>query len=204
VRLIGVLAVVSNTVFRNSRKASSGEPVCDGDTITTNDSGVGEVLPDGGGESDSVHIAEGTDPRFIWTQSGCLSVDGYTRGRIVATAQRRCMVVRTPDTLMLLSAGRVQFQVTRNKVTEVVPLSGSLTKLQPLSVQQVNTLSRVQLMQKKAKVAVQPKVGSLNVYSNYNLVTPAVRLPPSEIKRIDSSVPRRATVPSPIGPDIRR
>jgi len=192
---IGVLAVISNTVFRNNRPASNGERVCNGDIITTNGSGAGAVLPDGDRESDSIHVAEGTDPRFTWTQGGCLSVDGYNNGRIVAKARRHCMVVRTPDTLMLLVGASAQIQVTRNTSTQVVPLRGSLTKLQPLSAQQVNTFSPAQLTQQAAPKALQPQLHSLNVYTANKLVKPAVRLPQSEIKRIDSSVLPRAIVP---------
>jgi hypothetical protein len=194
VRPIGVLAVLNDTVFRNGRPARNGERVCDGDSVTTSASGVGEVLPDDERESDSVHIAEGTDPRFTWTRGGCLSVDRYESGRIVATARRHCMVVRTPDTLMLLTAGRAQFQVTRNAATQVVPLRGSLTKLQPLSAQVVNTLSQAQLTQQAAPPALQPQMQSLNVYTAGRVLKPAVRLPPSEIQRIDSLVLRRAIV----------
>jgi hypothetical protein len=193
VRPVGVLAVLSNTVFRNSRAATNGERVCNGDTITTSATGVGQVLPDGDRESDSVHVAEGTDPRLTWTQGGCLSVDNYRNGRVIATARRHCMVVRTPDTLMMLAAGRVQFQVASN-ATQVVPLSGSLIKLQPLSVQQVNTLSQAQLRQQAAPAALQPQARSLNVYTSGKVATPPVRLPPSEIQRIEGSVLRRSTV----------
>ena len=194
VRPIGVLAILSDTVFRNGRPATNGERVCDGDTITTSAGGVGDVLPDGDRESDSVHIAEGTDPRFTWTLAGCLSVDSYRHGRIVATAQRRCMVIRTPDTLMLLLSGRVQIQVARNANTQVLPLRGSLTKLQPLSAQQVYSLAPTQLAQLAAPRAVQPRLQSLNVYTNNKLVRPAMRVPPEEIRRIDSSVLRRAVI----------
>ncbi len=203
VRPIGVLAILNDVVFRNGRAAINGERVCDGDLITTGPSGVGEVLPDGDRESDSVHLAEGTDPRFTWTLGGCLSVDGYRNGRIIATARRHCMVVRTPDTLMLLAAGRVQFQVTRNASTQVVPLRGSLTKLQPLSDREVYAFSQAQFLQRAAPVATQPQMHSLNVYTNFNSVRPAVRLPPSEIQRIDSSVLRRAIVVPPPAPVIR-
>jgi hypothetical protein len=191
VRPIGVLAVINAAVCRNNHSAVDGERVCDGDTITTNASGVADVLPDGDRESDSVHIAEATDPRFSWTLGGCLSIDNYRYGRVVATAQRRCMVIRTPDTLMLLLNGRVQFQVTRGTGTQVVPLRGSLTKLQPLSAQQVYTLMPSQLSQFPVAAALQPQLHALNVYSNHNVAQPAVRLPPSEIRRIDSSVLRR-------------
>ncbi|HTE13718.1 MAG TPA: hypothetical protein VK642_01445, partial [Burkholderiales bacterium] len=171
---------------------------------TTNGGGVGVVLPDGDRESDSIHIAEGTDPRFTWTLGRCISVDGYNNGRIITTARRHCMVVRTPDTLILQSGGRVEFRVTRSTSTQVVPLRGSITKLQPLSTQQVNTLSQSQLTQLAAPAAQQPQAQSLNIYTQYKLVKPAVRLPPAEIKRIDGSVLRRAiVVPLAPAPGIR-
>lgn len=197
VRPIGVLVVLSNTVFRNSRPAVSGERVCDGDSITTNASGVGEVLPDNDRQSDAVHIAEGTDPRFTWTRGGCLSVDRYNAGRIVATSRRHCIVVRTPDTLMLVVSGRVQLQVVPKTSTEVVPIRGSVTKLQPMTEQQIQAYSPAQLRQRAAAPALQPHVHSLNVYRNYSVLRPAVRLPPAEIRRLDSSALRRA-------PDILR
>ena len=190
-----MLAVISNTVFRNSRPASNGERVCNGDTLTTDSRGVGMLLLDGDRESDTVHIAENTDPSFTLTQGGCLSVENYNHGRIVATARRRCMVVRTRDTLMLLTPGTgTQFQVARNAVTQVVPLSGTLTKLQPLSAQQVNTFSATQLRQLAAPAALQPQLHFENVYRENKLVRPALRLPPAEINRIDNSV-RRIVIP---------
>ncbi len=191
VRPIGVLAVLSDTVCRNNRRAVNGERVCDGDQITTNANGMGEVLPDCDSESDSVHIAEGTDPRFTWTLAGCLSIDGYRYGRIIATAQRRCMVIRTPDTLMLLLNGRAQFQVTQNTSTRVVPLRGSVTKLQPLSARQVHELAPAQLSQLAARAALQPHVESVNVYSNHDVAQPSERLPPAEIRRLDRNPGRR-------------
>lgn len=199
VRPIGVLAVVSDVVFRNNRRAANGERVCDGDRITTSPSGVGVVLPDGDRESDSVHIAENTDPRFTWTQGGCLSVDGYGNGRVIATARKRCMVVRTDDTLMLLTTGRVQFQVGRGISTQVVPVRGSYTKLHYLTPQEVATLSQVQLIQRAAPAADQPQPQSLNEYRLYKLTKPPLRLPPAEIKRIDGSVFNRTLS----APDIR-
>jgi hypothetical protein len=198
------LAVVSDVVYRNERPAVNGERVCDGDNIHTSPSGVGVVLPDGDRESDSVHVAEGTDPRFTWTQGGCLSVDGYRRGTVIATAHRRCMVIRTPDTLMLLVAARVQFEVAPNAFTRVVPLRGTLTKLQTLNTQQVHNYTQSQLAQSAAPPALQPQLHSLNEYRSGTLARPAVRLPPSEIRRIDSSVLRRAIIVPRVGPEIPR
>jgi hypothetical protein len=184
--------VLNNTVYRNSRPAVNGERVCNGDTITTDDRGEAMLLLDGGSESDSVHIAEGTDPSFTLTQGGCLSIDNYNHGRILATARQRCLVVRTRDTLMLLSPGTAtQFRVMRNAVTQVVPLRGTLIKLQALPAQQVNTSSSAQLTQQAAPAALQPQMQSLNTYTVNKLVRPAVRLPPAEINRIDNSVLRR-------------
>jgi hypothetical protein len=100
-------------------------------------------------------------------------------------------VVRTPDTLMLLTNASAQLQVTRNTATQVVPLRGSLIKLQPLSVQQVSASSAGQLTQQAAPAAIQPQMHSVNVYTANKLVRPPVRLSPAEINRIDSSVLRR-------------
>ena len=185
VRPVGVLAVISDLVRLNGRRAINGERVCDGDVITTNATGVGIVLPDNDRESDSLHIAESTDPRFTWTRGGCLSIDSYSQGRVIATARRHCMVVRTPDTLMLLTSGRVQFQVARGVSTRVVPVRGAYTKLQPLSPEQVRALSVRELNQQAAPQAQQPQVHSLNEYRANVLVRPAVKLPPAEIRRID-------------------
>lgn len=204
-RPIGTLAVVSDVVFRNGRQAASGARVCDGDMITTSASGVAVVLPDNDRESDSVHIAEATDPRFTWTQSGCLSVDGYAQGRIIATAQRRCMIVRTNDTLMLINQGRVQFSVARGASTQVVPVRGSYEKLQNLTPQEVRTLSQVQLMQRAAPKADQPQLHAVNEYQRFTRVRPPIMLAPIEIKRIDGNVFNRTlTLPPPRPvPDIR-
>lgn len=192
VRPVGILAILRSAACRNNHTAVDGERVCDGDYLTTTASGVAEVIPFGDRESDSVHIAEGTDPRFSWTAGDCLSVDNYRHGRVIATAQQRCMIIRTPDTLMLLLNGRVQFEVTRGAGTRVVPLRGSLIKLQPLTAQQVYALKPSELRQYQVAAPLQPQLHSINVYVNHNVTQPAVRLPPSEIKRIDSSVLRRA------------
>lgn len=197
-RPIGTLAVVSDVVFRNGRPATSGARVCDGDIITTSASGVAVVLPDGERESDSVHIAEATDPRFTWTQSGCLSVDGYAQGRIIATAQRRCMVVRTNDTLMLINQGRVQFSVARGLSTQVVPVRGSYEKLQNLTPQEVRTLSHNQLMQRAAPRTDQPQLHAINEYQKFARLRPPITLSPIDIKRIDGNVFNRTlTLPPP-------
>jgi hypothetical protein len=204
-RPIGTLAVVSDVVFRNGRQAANGARVCDGDIITTSASGVAVVLPDNDRESDSVHIAEATDPRFTWTQGGCLSIDGYAQGRIIATAQRRCMIVRTNDTLMLINQGRVQFSVARGVSTQVVPVRGSYEKLQNLTPQEVRTLSQVQLMQRAAPKSDQPQLHTVNEYQRFARIRPPIRLSPLEIKRIDGNVFNRTlTLPPPRPvPDIR-
>ncbi len=193
--------MLSNTVFRNGTPARTGARVCDGDLLTTNGTGVFDLLLDGDRESDSVHVAEGTDPRFRWTRSGCLSVDSYAQGRIVVTSRRLCMVVRTPDTLMYLSGARAQFQVARNAATQVVPVRGNMIKLQALSDQQVRALSSVQLVQRAAPVALQPKPLSLNVYRQGVVSQPAVRLPPAEVQRINSSLLRSAVM-VPVNPPV--
>jgi hypothetical protein len=196
---IGVLAVLSHTVYRNTRAAINGERVCNGDNLTTDARGEGFLLLDGDRESDSIHIAANTDPRFTLTPGGCLSIENYNSGRIVLSARRRCMVVRTRDTLMLLSPGTgTQFEVTRNTVTQVVPLRGTLIKLQPLSAQQVNTFTASQLTQQAAPQTLQPQMQSLNTYTTNKLARPAVRLPPGEIRRIDNSMLlRQIQLPAP-------
>jgi hypothetical protein len=194
-----VLAVLSHTVFRNTRAAINGERVCNGDNLTTDARGEGMLLLDGDRESDSVHIAPNTDPRFTLTPAGCLSIDNYHSGRIVASARRRCLVVRTRDTLMLLPPGTgTQFEVTRNTTTQVVPLRGTLIKLLPLTTQQVNTFTASQLTQQSAQPALQPQMHSLNVYTEHKLVRPALRLPPADIRRIDNSMLlRQIQLPAP-------
>lgn len=204
-RPIGTLAVVSDVVFHNGRQAASGARVCDGDVITTGASGVAVVLPDNDRESDSVHIAEATDPRFTWTQGGCLSIDGYAQGRIIATAQKHCMIVRTSDTLMLINQGRMQFSVTRGRSTQVVPVRGSYEKLRNLTAQDVRTLSQVQLMQRAAPKADQPQLHAVNEYQSFARVRPPIVLAPVELKRIDSNVFNRALTLTPRRPvpDVR-
>lgn len=204
-RPIGTLAVVSDVVFRNGRQAASGTRVCDGDVITTSASGVAVVLPDNDRESDSVHIAEATDPRFTWTQGGCLSIDGYAQGRIIATAQKHCMIVRTNDTLMLINQGRMQFSVTRGRSTQVVPVRGSYEKLRNLTAQEVRTLSQVQLMQRAAPKADQPQLHAVNEYQSFARVRPPIVLAPVELKRIDSNVFNRTLTLTPRRPvpDVR-
>jgi hypothetical protein len=204
VRPIGVLAVVSDIVYRNERPAGNGERVCDGDTIRTSPGGVGVVLADGDRESDSVHVAEGTDPRFTWTQAGCLSVDSYRHGVVIVTAQRHCVVVRTPDTLMLLVAARVQFDVAPNAHTRVVPVRGSATALQSLNPQQVHVYTQSQLVQSAAAPAAQPQLHAVNEYRLGTTTRPAVRLPPNEIQRINNSVLRRAVIVPRVAPEIPR
>lgn len=196
---IGVLAVLNHTVFRNTRAAINGERVCNGDNLTTDARGEGWLLLDGDRESDSVHIAANTDPRFTLTPGGCLSIENYNSGRIVVSARRRCLVVRTRDTLMLLTPGTgTQFEVTRNTATQVVPLRGTLIKLQPLSAQQVSNFTSSQLTQQAAPLALQPQMHSLNIYTTNKLVKPAVRLPPADIRRIDNSMLlRQIQLPSP-------
>ncbi len=188
-------------MFRNGTPARTGARVCDGDLLTTNGSGVFDLLLDGDKESDSVHVAEGTDPRFRWTRAGCLSVDSYAQGRIVVTSRRLCMVVRTPDTLIVLRGARAQFQVARNTATQVVPVRGNVTKLQALSDQQVNTLSSLQLLQRAAPAALQPKPQSLNVYRQGVVSQPAVRLAPADIQRINRSV-LRSPIVAPVNPPV--
>jgi hypothetical protein len=199
VRPIGILAVISDVVRRNGRPAANGERVCEGDSVTTDPGGVAAVLPDGDRESDSVHIAEGTDPRFTWTRGGCLSIDDYGRGRIVATAHRRCMVIRTPGTLMLLNSGRMQFTV-RGALTQIVPVRGSYTKLENLSAREVASLSRAQLQQRADRPELQPQMHAINEYQGYRLVRPPVRLPGTEIRRIDDSVFQRTLRLPPVRP----
>lgn len=198
---IGVLSVVSDVVLRNGRRAFNGERVCEGDRITTAQNGVGVVLPDGDRESDSVHIAENTDPRFTWTRAGCLHVDDYGNGRVIATARRRCMIVRTPDTLMLVNNGRMQFEVLRAAaVTQVVPVRGSYAKLPNLSAREVHDLSQPQLQQRALREDQQPQMHAVSEYRAYNLTKPPTRLPTLEIKRIDESVFNRSLILQPIRP----
>jgi hypothetical protein len=194
VSVIGTLAVITNAVFRNRVTASSGERVCNGDHISTNATGVGDLLLDGDRASDSIHFSENTDPSITLTPNGCVTVDAYTTGRVVATARRRCMVLRTPDTLLLLVGGSAQVHV-RSTTTEVVPLRGTLIKLISFPPQKVNLMSQTQLSQIAASTNLQPQLQSLNIYSRSKLTRPAVRLPPSQIQQIERSVIRRPAVP---------
>src|SRR5687767_4182120 len=150
-RLAGLLVVFRNTVFVNAQRALTGHLVCDGDTVSTDPSGSADVVPEQDRESDSIHIAEGTDPRFSWLpRSGCLQIDRYVQGKITVTTRRLCMVVRTADTLILQSsAARTQFTVVPAR-TDVVPVRGVAIKLKPLPEAQTQVLSRAVLESQRA------------------------------------------------------
>lgn len=188
--VIGTLAISSDIVFRNRVPARNGERVCNSDYISTNATGVGDLLLDGDRASDSIHFAEGTDPSITLTPNGCVTVDAYSRGRVIATSRRRCMVLRTPDTLLLLVGGSAQINV-RNTTTEVVPLRGSLIKLINLPPQKISVMSQVELTKFSARAEVQPQAQSLNIYTRNRLTSPAIQLSPTQIQQIDRSVIRR-------------
>lgn len=194
---IGVLAVTSNTLFRNGVPARSGERVCNGDHISTNATGSGDLLLDGDRASDSVHFAEGTDPSITVTPNGCVNVDAYRRGRITVTARRRCMVLRTPDTLLLLANGSAQLEVIPNQSTVVVPLRGSLIKLRNLPLRETAQLSAAELGRLAAPRELQPLPRAQNVYRNFIRVVPI-------LPQRGTSVPRRSIAPNaPVIQDIR-
>lgn len=194
--VIGTLAISRDIVFRNRAQARNGERVCNGDYISTNATGVGELLLDGDRASDSIHFAEGTDPSITLTPNGCVSIDAYSRGRVIATARRRCMVLRTPDTLLLLVGGSAQVNV-RSNATEVVPLRGSLIKLMNVPPQRISVMSQTELTKFSARAELQPQAQSMNIYTQNKLTRPAVRLSPTQIQQIDRSMIRR---PVPITP----
>lgn len=184
------------TLFRNGVPARSGDRACNGDHISTNATGVGDLLLDIDGGSDSIHFAEGTDPSITLTPNGCVTIDAYRSGRVIATTQRRCMVLRTPDTLLLLLAGAsAQVHVFPNRATEVVPLRGTLIKLINFPPQKVNVTLQAELMKFAAPAALQPQPLSLNVYTRNQLASPAIRLSPSQLQQIESSRLRRPAVP---------
>lgn len=186
-----MLAVSSNTLFRNGVPARSGERVCNGDHISTNATGSGDLLLDGDRASDTVHFAEGTDPSITVTPNGCVNVDAYRRGSITVTARRRCMVLRTPDTLLLLTNGSAQLQVIPNQSTVVVPIRGLLINLRNLPVRQTAQLSAAELSRLAAPRDLQPLPRSQNTYRNFLRLLPV--LPPG-----GSSVPpRRPIAPNP-------
>jgi len=186
--------VISDSVFRNGLTARNGERVCNGDHISTNATGVGDLLLDGDSTSDSIHFSENTDPSITLTPNGCVTVDAYTTGRVVAIARRRCMVLRTPDTLLLLVGGSAQVHV-RSTSTEVVPLRGTVIKLISFPPQKVNVMTQSQLSQFAALPNLQPQLQSLNIYSRNKLTRPALQLPPSQIQQIERSVIRRPVAP---------
>jgi len=187
---IGVLAVSRNTVFRNGMPAGNGERVCNGDHISTNATGTGDLLLDGDHASDTIHFAAGTDPSITVTPNGCVNVDAYRRGRIVVTARRRCIVLRTPDTLLLLSNGSVQLDVIPNQSTGVFPLRGSLIKLRNISLNQTARLPAAELSRYAAPRDLQPVPRTTNVYRNFIRAQPV--LPPG-----GGLVPRRPATPNP-------
>jgi hypothetical protein len=192
---IGVLAVTKDIVFRNRVPARSGDRVCNGDHISTNFSGVGDLLFDGDHASDTIHFAENTDPRITLTPHGCINVGGYNSGHIVVTT-RRCALVRTPDALILVFGGSARFEVIRNTATGVTPSSGSVTKLQQLSELEVSRLSSGELAKKAAPAPLQPKINSLTVYKNFTVVQPAEHLSPPQIQRMNRLLLPRAVVPA--------
>jgi hypothetical protein len=184
-RLIGLLIVSRHTVFVNTQRALTGHLVCDGDMVTTDSSGSADVVPDQDKESDSIHIAEGTDPRFSWLQrSGCLQIDRYVQGKIIVTTRRLCMVVRTADTLILQSsAARTQFTVAPAR-TDVAPVTGVAIKLKPETQTQV--LSRALLETQRADPKEQPVTRQLNVYSTHKVLQRS-RLLQKDIDAIERS-----------------
>jgi hypothetical protein len=194
VRPIGTLLVQRDTVFRNNRPARTGDTVCDGDAVTTNATGVGDVLPDNDMASDSVHLAENTDPRFSWTRSGCLSVDRFESGRIIATARRRCMLIRTPDALVYQPQGQTQFSVIRAIRTEVIPVQGVLVKLPQFNDEQVRNITRRELEVQRAPVQLQPQGGAVNVYVRHQMIERRPIQNPNELHQIDRS---RMRTPAP-------
>lgn len=195
INVIGTLVVFRDTVLRNRSPARNGERVCNGDHISTNATGVGDLLLDGDQASDSIHFSENTDPSVTLTPNGCVTIDAYNTGRVIATARRRCMVLRTPDTLLLLAAGGSAQLHVRNTTTEVVPLRGTLIKLISFPPQKVNVMTQSQLSQFAAPPPMQPQLQSLNIYSRNKLTSPAVRLQPSQIQQIERSVIRRPVAP---------
>ena len=186
-RLVGVLVIFSNRVFVNTQPARAGQLICDGDAVSTDASGSADVVPEQDRESDSIHLAESTDPRFVWLPaSGCLQIDRYVKGKIITTSRRVCMVVRTPDALILQATGRTQFTVLSAARTDVVPLSGQAIKLKPLSEVQTRTLARTQLQAEIADSRLQPLPKQLNSYSKGAMVQRSP-LRTSEIEAIERS-----------------
>jgi hypothetical protein len=181
-----VLVVTHDTVRVNGQPARTGRIVCDGDEVTTDASGVADVIVSGDRDSDSIHLAESTDPRLRWTAARCVSIENFRRGTINVSSRRLCMVVRTRDVLMYQPANSRAQYVVRD-VTEVKSYFGAVpVKLQALPESDVRQLSSAQLLQRRASPTTQPQSGSLNVYRAEGLVQPPRQLTPVEIRSIET------------------
>jgi len=184
-----VLVVTHDKVLVNSLTAQTGRLVCEGDHVSTDASGIGDVIISGNHESDSIHFAENTDPRLGLTAARCVSVDRFNRGTLIVQSRNRCVIVRTPDALVYQAQNsRNLFAVKANTPTEVKAFSGvPPVKLEPLSEASVRTLSTTaQILARRAPAEVQPKPNATNFYRAEKLAAPARTLSPAELRSIES------------------
>lgn len=184
---IGVLVVTSATVKVNTQVASTGRTICDGDHISTDGSGVADVIISGNHQSDSIHFAENTDPRLRRTAGGCISVDRFRHGTMVVSTRKLCMVVQTADLLVYQPPqSRNQFVQASGAPTQLKAFFGAApVKLQPTSEVAVRNLSSQQLLARTAPPATQPKAGAVNVYKSDALVAPPRTLTQPEVQLIN-------------------
>ena len=189
-----MLVVTSDMVLVNTQAARTGRIVCDGDHISTDKSGVGDLIISGDHESDSIHFAENTDPSVRWTGARCVSVDRFRTGTVIVHSRKHCMIVRTPDVLVYQPPNsRNLFAVKVNAPTELKAFYGAPpVKLKPLSEAQVRGLTAQQVQANLAPAATQPRANSTNFYKADTLAAPARTLTPAELKSIETM---RVTIP---------
>jgi hypothetical protein len=186
---IGVLVVTSDAVLINAQLARTGRIVCDGDHITTDATGVGDVIISGDHESDSIHFAGDTDPSLHWTAAHCINVDHYRKGTVIVQSRKLCMIVRTPDVLVYQPPNtRNLFAVKPGAPTEIKAFRGAApVRLNPLSDAQLRAMTTVkQVLSNQAPAATQPKAGATNFYSNQALAAPPRTLTATELRNIET------------------
>jgi hypothetical protein len=184
---VGVMLVTHDTVSVNTTAVHVSGVVCEGDHVSTDNTGVGDLILSGDHESDSIHFAENTDPVVRWTAARCLSVDGFVRGTVIIHTRKLCVLVRTPDALLYQPPNsRNLLTVKTNAPTELKAFYGvAPVKLQPLAPAAVRTLSLNQLLAQRAPVELQPKANSVTLY-RADKVQASRAIAPTELRQIET------------------
>lgn len=200
VALIGRLVVERDIVSVNGHQAHTGQTICEGDDVETSSTGTGDVIVSGDNDSDSIHLAEGTDPRMRWTRSRCISIDGFTRGTINLTTRNHCMLLRTRDVLIYHPpASLAQYVVNPSNATQVKPYRGQVpVALQSINENELHNLPVTQLLERRAPPALQPHEGSLNVYRGNALAQPPRKLTPEELRLMEMTTMHAPKIEQPI------